>query len=74
MHAILYFYDDFNPSEQCSSEVYVNGDNELATCMEYDDDTWDQWFLESLGVQNDIENQDSDTEETDPTSKNIILP
>jgi hypothetical protein len=42
--------------------------------MEYDDDTWDQWFLESLGVQNDIENQDSDTEETDPTSKNIILP
>ena len=52
-------------SEQCSSEIYINGDNELATCMEFDDDTWDQRFLESVGVQNDIENQDSDTEETD---------
>ena len=28
-------------SEQCSSEVYVNEDNELATCVEFDDDTWD---------------------------------
>ena len=52
-------------SEQCSSEVYVNGDNELATCVEFDGDTWDQIFQENLGVQNDMENQDSDTEETD---------
>ena len=41
-------------SEQCSSEVYVSGDNELATCVEFDDDTWDQRFLKSLGVQNDM--------------------
>ena len=56
-------------SEQCSSEVYASGDNELATCVEFEDDTWDQRFLESLGVQNDMENQDSDTEET-----NILPP
>ena len=37
----------------------------LATCVEFDDDTWDQRFQESLGAQNDMENQDSDTEETD---------
>ena len=39
-------------SEQCSLDFYVNGSyNELATCMEFGDDTWDQMFLESLSVQ-----------------------
>ena len=64
-------------SEQCSSVVYVSGDNELATSVEFGDDTWDQRFLESLGVQNDMENQDSDTEETDilpsPPKVNITM-
>ena len=29
-------------SEQCSSKMYVNGDNELVICV---NDTWDQSFF-----------------------------
>ena len=45
--------------------MYVSGDNELATSVEFDNDTLDQSFLEGHGVQNGMENEESDTEETD---------
>ena len=38
----------------------MGGDDELATCVEFDDYTWDQRLLESLAVQNALqENEDS---------------
>ena len=52
---------------QYSVEVYVNGDNDVAVCAEFDDDTWDETFLEGLTGQNEtaIAEEDSDTEDLD---------
>ena len=52
---------------QCSVEVYVNGDNDIAVCAEFDDDTWDETFLEGLAGHNEtaITEEDSDTEDLD---------
>ena len=38
-------------SEKCSSDVYITGDNELSTCAEFDDESWDQTFIEGLTEQ-----------------------
>ena len=60
-------------SEKCSSDVYINGDNELSTCAEFDDESWDQTFIESLTeqIQTDIPQtlEDSETDILPPPSK-----
>ena len=54
-------------SEKCSSDVYITGDNELSTCAEFDDESWDETFIEGLTehTQTDIPQtlEDSETEE-----------
>ena len=50
-------------SEKCSSDVYVAGDNGLVTCAEFDDETWDQTFIEGLTEQ--TEHSDTEEQETD---------
>ena len=54
-------------SGQCSVEVYINGDNDIAVCAEFDGDTWDETFLEGLAGHNEtaITEEDSDTEDLD---------
>lgn len=45
---------------------------------EFNDDSWDQRFLDGIGVKNDIESEESDQEETDflppPPKIHIVLP
>ena len=57
-------------TNKCSAEAYINGDHELPTCAEFDDETWDQTFLESLSEQTNqnehsVEDKESDTEDID---------
>ncbi len=49
-------------SEMCLSDVYVTGDNEVSTCAEFDDESWDQTFLEGLTTEQIIETDDSEVE------------
>ena len=57
-------------TDKCSAEAYINGDHELPTCAEFDDETRDQTFLEGLSEQTNqnvhsVEDEESDTEDTD---------
>ena len=48
--------------------MYISGDNGIATCAEYDDDTWDETFMEELvGGDNPPEEEQelSDMEDVD---------
>ena len=51
-------------TDKCSAGAYINGDQELPTCAELDDETWDQTFLEGLSGHS-VEDEDSDTEDID---------
>lgn len=55
----------------CSSEVYVNGDVEISTCMDINKENWDQRFRESMDTV-ETETQKSDTEEIDTVNPHII--
>ena len=57
-------------TDKYSAEAYINGDHELPTCAEFDDETWDQTFLEGLSEQTNqnghsVEDEESDTEDID---------
>ena len=39
--------------DTCSAEEYVNGDNDLAVCVDLDDQKWGETFMENL-VQEEI--------------------
>ena len=58
-------------SEKCSSDVYISGDNELSTCAEFDDESWDQTFIEGLtertqtGHPQTLEDSETEDLETD---------
>ena len=41
-------------TDKCSAEAYINEDHELPTCAEFNDETWDQTFLECLLARMDI--------------------
>lgn len=53
----------------CSADEYVNGDNNIPTCVEIDDENWEETFLESLAANNVSESladeDESDTEDLD---------
>ena len=60
----------------CSSTEFVNGDDNIATCFETDDDSWDQQFIASLdsqfrstGVSSDPEEEDEEEELAPPQTK-----
>ena len=38
----------------CSAQEYVNGDNDLPFCEEFDDDNWDEQFLSNLNTTSRI--------------------
>ena len=57
-------------TDKSSAEVYINGDHELPTCAEFNDETWDQTFLECLSEQtsqngHSVEDEESDTKDID---------
>ena len=57
--------------DACSAEEYVNGDNDLAVCVEFDDDIWEENFMDNLtqeGLPDTIE------EESDVDEENLIYP
>ena len=49
----------------CSVEEYVNGDSDLPVCVDIDDETWQENFLESLDADVAIEEEDEEDEEED---------
>ena len=55
-----------------SSEEYVNGDNDLALCVDLDDQKWEENFMDNL-VQEEI--ADTTVEESDVDEEfDISLP
>ena len=51
----------------CTAEEYVNGENDMPTCPDFDNETWDRDFMESIEVASNSENEghsdDNDDEE-----------
>ena len=47
----------------CSSVEFINGDDDLVTCFETDDDSWDQQFLASLDSTTGTSSDHGDEEE-----------
>ena len=52
----------------CSAEKYVNGENDLAVCVDLDDQKWEENFIDNL-VQEEIADT---TEENLMWMKNLI--
>ena len=58
--------------DTCSVEQYVNGDNDLAVCVDLDDHKWEENFMDNL-VQEEI--ADTTEEESDVDEEfDISLP
>ena len=64
----------------CSSTEFINGDDDLVTCFETDDDSWDQQFLTSLdsqsassapGVSSDPKEEEEEEEELEPPQPKV---
>ena len=62
----------------CTCAEFINGDNDLATCFETDDDSWDQQFLASLesesttsGVASDPEEEEEELQPPQPKVRNL---
>ena len=64
-------------SEACSIEEYINGENTLSTCANFDSETWDTDFLDSIATHRNGDDDDEDNGEDDeaplppPKLKNI---
>ena len=54
-------------SESCSVEEYINGESSLSTCQEFDNETWDTDFLDSITPDGngDDEGKDNDDDDDD---------
>ena len=50
---------------KCSALEYVNGDNDLSFCEEFDDDNWDEQFLSNLNTTSEDPELESDDEQFD---------
>ena len=63
--------------EACSSEEFISGDADLATCFETDDTTWDEQFLQSLDSQDvttvsvDISDEEEEEEDLGPPQPKV---
>ena len=59
----------------CSSIEFINSDNDLATCFETDNDSWDQQFLASLHSQSTPyvfpSDPEEEEEELEPTQAKV---
>ena len=49
----------------CSAQEYVNGDNDLPFCEEFDGDNWDEQFLSNLNTTSEDPELESDDEQFD---------
>ena len=58
-------------SESCSIEEYISGENSLSTCADFDSETWDTDFLESIDTHR---NGDDDDEDNDEDDEEVPLP
>ena len=57
--------------DTCSAEEYVNGDNNVAVCVDLDDQKWEENFMDNL-VQEEI--ADTTEEESDVDEEFYIYP
>jgi hypothetical protein len=53
--------------DRCTAQEYVSSENDIPTCPNFDDETWDRDFIESIqpadNSRNDEHSDDSDDEE-----------
>lgn len=59
-----------------SAEDYVNGDNDLPVCEEFDGDNWDEQFLSNLtnstcSTTEDVDESDDEQFDSEPPCSNI---
>ena len=55
-------------SDQCSAVDYIKGDNDLAVCVDLDDDKWEENFMDNLTTYEDVPvmpEEESDHEDFD---------
>ena len=50
-------------SEACSLDIYTSGENGLSVCAEFEDEIWDQAFMENLTENVHVQESDSEEEE-----------
>ena len=52
----------------CSSQEYVNGDNDIPVCQDMDSETWEEDFLLQLGKEDEEEEEEvEDSMQSEPT-------
>ena len=39
-----------NTQEKCTVDEYLNGDNDLSVCVDFDDDSWEDTLLAQIGT------------------------
>ena len=50
-------------TDRCNVQEYLNGDDNLATCNDTEDEKWDEHFMSRLGEDSEFEEmQESETE------------
>ena len=50
-------------SERCTAQEYINGDSELATCSDMEDERWEEAFMSQLGQPSDQTQVDEEAED-----------
>ena len=50
--------NDVMPTDSCSSQEYVNGDNDIPVCQDMDSETWEEDFLLKLGKEDEEEEEE----------------
>ena len=56
------------PTDSCSSQEYVNGDNDIPVCQDMDSEAWEEDFLLQLGKEDEEEEEEvEDSMQSEPT-------
>ena len=50
-------------SERCTAQEYINGDSELATCSDMEDERWEEAYMSQLGQPSDQTQVDEEAED-----------
>ena len=60
-------------AEACTADEYINGDNIVPVCVEYDDDTWEDSFFAGIGESSQAIEDEEDVHDGDEESLDISL-
>ena len=58
-------------AEACTADEYINGDNIVPVCVEYDNDTWEDSFFAGLGESSQAIEDEEDVHDGDEESLDI---